>query len=1036
MRPMRFPKQYLLGPAAVGLAAACLAAVPTSTAHANPAGTGLVISEVYGAGGNSNAAYNADFVELYNPTDDPLPLAGLSIQYRSATGGAGAPPYQLSGAVPANSHYLIQMGVAGATGAALPTPDATASPAFSMAAAGGRVALVNGTTQFDQTGNVAGNPIFVDMVGELGAATWEGSGPAGFDASATQSLNRAAGGADTDNNAADFGLAAPTPTSSGAVVLPLEASAPSDVTAYVGLPMDEVELAASGGEAPYTWDVSGLPAGVTESEDGVISGAPASAGTYEVTATVTDSADPAATDEVTFTITVATEPETATIAEIQGTGASSPRSGETLTTSGVVTAAYPTGGFNGFYIQTPGEDVTPGASDGLFVFGPTFDESTLEVGDSVEVDGKVSEFSGLTELTALAVTELPESLGAVVPNAEIPGTDCALPGGDCPTVAQLDAAKEEFEGEVFRPTTAYTVTDVYDGSAYNGGGFSSGMFGEIGLAGNSSLPLVTPTEVEDAQTGDVAGRTAYNNAHRVILDDGSTLNYTSAANQDSPFPYFTADHAVRVGAAVTFDEPVVLDFRFGWKLQPQQQVVGEPEGITFEQTRAENALPAEVGGDIKLATFNVLNYFPTTGVEWQSMPGNPECDFFEDRDGNIITVDECGTDDNPGPRGAADEVNFERQEAKIVDAIVKLDADVISLEEIENSVKFGKDRDFAVATLVDALNEAEGAGTWAYASSPAADELPPVAEQDVIRLAAIYKPASVELVGQSRVLTGSPAFADAREPFAQAFKAVGGEDADAFAVIANHFKSKGSGVNDGTGQGNANPDRIAQAEALLDFAAEFQADRGITRVYLTGDFNAYSEEDPIQVLEAAGYTSLESDDDPTEETYNFDGMVGSLDHVLANEAAMADVTGVDVWEINGNESVYYEYSRFNYNATNLYAVDPFRSSDHNPELVGIDVPAPRGEVGLGVKVTPKKLKAKHKVTVHVDVTSVDGLPVTGDVTLSGAEVGELTAPVVDGEAQFRLPPFGEPGSYELTVTYGGSDELQPATTTVTVVVVR
>ena len=62
--------------------------------------------------------------------------------------------------------------------------------------------------------------------------------------------------------------------------------------------------------------------------------------------------------------------------------------------------------------------------------------------------------------------------------------------------------------------------------------------------------------------------------------------------------------------------------------------------------------------------------------------------------------------------------------------------------------------------------------------------------------------------------------------------------------------------------------------------------------------------------------------------------------MFANAAAKPDVTGVDIWTINAYESVYYEYSRFNYNATNLYDAGPFRSSDHNPEIVGIEVADP------------------------------------------------------------------------------------------------
>jgi predicted extracellular nuclease len=72
-----------------------------ASAGANPSGTGLVISEVYGAGGNSGAVLNADFVELYNPTSTSVSVADDYIHYRSAAGGSGGTPFRLSGSVPA-----------------------------------------------------------------------------------------------------------------------------------------------------------------------------------------------------------------------------------------------------------------------------------------------------------------------------------------------------------------------------------------------------------------------------------------------------------------------------------------------------------------------------------------------------------------------------------------------------------------------------------------------------------------------------------------------------------------------------------------------------------------------------------------------------------------------------------------------------------------------------------------------------------------------------------------------------------------------
>ena len=229
-----------------------------------------------------------------------------------------------------------------------------------------------------------------------------------------------------------------------------------------------------------------------------------------------------------------------------------------------------------------------------------------------------------------------------------------------------------------------------------------------------------------------------NAARGVVLDDGSSNNYTSTNPgtpnaSGTPAPWLGNPTAgfnpVRVGAKASFTalspttspqltDGVILDFRNNvWKFQPQQQVTNTGTGVaTFVNTR-QNA-PRGVGeADLKLATFNVLNYFNTTGEAWNAThPG--DCSFFNDRQGNPITVNDC-TSDN-GPRGAANDANLARQQTKIVRAINAMDADIVSLEEIENSVALGEDRDDALAALVAALNADAGITRWKFAPSPAA----------------------------------------------------------------------------------------------------------------------------------------------------------------------------------------------------------------------------------------------------------------------------------------------------------------------------
>ncbi|GAA4763021.1 ExeM/NucH family extracellular endonuclease [Citricoccus nitrophenolicus] len=611
------------------------------------------------------------------------------------------------------------------------------------------------------------------------------------------------------------------------------------------------------------------------------------------------------------------EPEVPTevtpIAEIQGTGAASEMVGENVMTQGVVTAVYSTGGFNGYYLQTPGsggdDDSTPGASDAIFVYSADT-VGDVTIGDHVQVTGEVSEYYSGTQLTVRSggVEQLDEPAEAVKPTAlEFPADE---------------ETKEAHEGMLIDPSgMEWTITDNYDVNSY----------GSLGLAPGTS-PLDNPTSV--AAPGVEAQAVMEQNAEAlIVLDDGASTNFMRSPGNQNKLPYLNIDDPVRVGSAVTFTDPVILDYRYdAWNFQPTQHLTHENaeevQPATFEDTREAEATPEDVGGNVQLASFNVLNYFTTLGEEFEN------CDAYEDHEGNPIATDFCD------PRGAYNEENFLRQQEKIVTAINGLDASVVALEEIENSAEFGKDRDESLAALVTALNEAAGAEKWAYAASPA--ELP--GDEDVIRNAFIYQPGVVETVGESTILTDSDAFSNAREPLAQTFRALGedgGIEGTEFVAITNHFKSKGSGSgagnqDNGDGQGNSNADRVAQAEALVDFAEDQKTSEGTDRVFLMGDFNAYEKEDPIVVLEEAGYISQGAKSEG-EYSYTFDAGVGSLDGIFASSGAEETVTGTDIWMINANESVALEYSRFNYTPEQLYTADQWRSSDHNPILVGVQL---------------------------------------------------------------------------------------------------
>ena len=599
------------------------------------------------------------------------------------------------------------------------------------------------------------------------------------------------------------------------------------------------------------------------------------------------------------------EPGTPTIAEIQGSGAASPLVGQTVTTTGVVTAVYPTGGFRGYVIQTPGPDTTPGASDALFVFSDAT-VASVAIGDAVQVTGAVSEFNGLTEITvanAAGLVELPAG-AAVVPLAT-----------GWPTT---EAEREPLESMLIAPNGDLTVSNT----------FSTNQYGEVGLAAGTT-PLLQPTEVGRPGSAEAAAAVVDNAARAIVLDDGATTNFLSAANTALTPPYVSLTDPVRVGAAVTFTEPVIVDFRNNaWKLNPTRPLVaGDALPVAFEDDRT--AAPSAVGGDLSVASFNVLNYFTTLG---EDVAG---CTSFNDRTGDPVTVNSCP---GSGPRGAYEDEDLARQQAKIVAAINALDADIVGLLEIENSATVDGDADEALATLVAALNAAAGDGTWAFV--PSSDDLP-ASGLDVISNALIYRPAAVERVGDSVALgtesDAGEAFDNAREPIGQTFAPVGG-GAELF-VAVNHFKSKGSAgpwpgdADSGDGQGASNESRVRQAEAL-DAWVDTVTDDGDS-VALIGDFNAYTREDPLQVLYDSGYVDAAATLAPGQYSYSFSGLSGSLDHVLLNPAALARATGADIWEINAEESIALEYSRYNYHGTLFYDETPYRSSDHDPVIVGL-----------------------------------------------------------------------------------------------------
>ena len=392
----------------------------------------------------------------------------------------------------------------------------------------------------------------------------------------------------------------------------------------------------------------------------------------------------------------------------------------------------------------------------------------------------------------------------------------------------------------------------------------------------------------------------FNDTASIIIDDGSAAQNifppTLFPNLGSTVP------SVRVGSVIHGVTGKLVKAGRVLLLVPNQPL---------QWTPAERPERPDVGdADVTVASFNVLNYF--------------------------TTID----DGSNNARGADSESEFKRQEAKIVSAIIALKADVIGLMEIENNQE-------AEQELVAALNKKIGSDVFEGCGFANSFQGAP-GSTDSIRVALIYRKDRVDPAGEVSLINDY-AFGRARTPIMQTFKAKSG--GAPFTVIVNHFKSKGgasnadvANKNKGDGQEAYNAARRDQALAICNFIAKVgqaQAPNN-PRVLIIGDLNAYDQEDPIDAMRAKGLVDLQEQTDQRRSSktklpdYSFvhRSQSGSLDHAFATESLAKDVTGIATWHINADEPQFLDYNE-EYRSKKILVVDPFRSSDHDPVLIGI-----------------------------------------------------------------------------------------------------
>ena len=603
---------------------------------------------------------------------------------------------------------------------------------------------------------------------------------------------------------------------------------------------------------------------------------------------------------------------------VQGSGSASPLVGVKVAIEGIVVGDFQdgvgtNGDLNGFHVQEEEADADgdPLTSEGIFVYNGSLPAVDVNIGDLVQVEGAVSEFNDLTEITSFTGVTVVSS-GNALPTASV----LSLP------VTNVDDF-EAYEGMYVNFPQALVISEYFNFDRFN----------ETVLTSERRL---TPTAEFEPGPDAIAAANDFL-LNKITLDDGRSSQNPDPAIHPNGYE-FNLTNLFRGGDTVA-NVTGVMDYSFGlYRIQPTQ-------GADYTNTNLRTVDPEDVGGSLKVASFNVLNYFSTL-------------------DDGVNDI--CGPAQNQECRGADNATEFTRQRDKIIAALKDIDADVVGLLEIENNLN-----DDAVKDLVSGLNIAYGVNTYDYVSTGAIGT-------DAIKVALIYKTGSVSLVGNYSILDSSvdTRFDDTknRPTLAQTF--MDDTTSGVFTVAVNHLKSKGSGCNDvgdpdlGDGAGNCNLTRKAAAEAMVDWLAGDPTGSGDEDFLIIGDLNSYDKEDPIDVLLAGGYTDLiyaKLGEDAY--SYVFDGQTGYLDYALAGAGLLDEVTGITVWHINADEADLIDYdTSFKQDAQDgINAPDAYRSSDHDPVIIGLDLCDEIAPTFDELSVSPEVLwPANH---MYVDVTA-------------------------------------------------------------------
>jgi predicted extracellular nuclease len=941
------------------------AALVCALAYAGSGQAQVVISQVYGGGGNSGATYKSDFIELHNNGTGTVDLSGWSVQYASATGSSWAVT-KLSGSVAPGAYYLVKQADGSAGSVDLPTPDATGTTAMSGTA--GKVALSNASTALSGT-CPTGNIDFVGFGSTANCA--EGSAPTAAPSNTLAVLRANGGCTDSDNNGADFATGAAAPRNSASSLhlcdtgtLPVLTVADASAAENAGSLVLQVVLSRAAG-------AGGASVAYATADGTATAGSDYRAASGTLTIAEGESSATLAIELIDDTLVegnevfyvdfsdvsgarLGTTRATATIIDddfnripihaIQGSGTRSPYEGQVVATSGIVTGRRSAG----FFMQTPDAeaDSDPATSEGIYVYTGSAPPADAAVGSRVTVQGTVAEYVPSTDPTQPPLTELVgplsvvlQSTGNALPAAVELTTTFPDANGSYDQLERLEGMRVTVPSLTVNAPTGGSVTES-TATASSTGVFYAVVTGQPRAWRGPGVQLPDPLPA-----GSPSNVPRWNTSPQVLAVASAALG---GARID-----------VASGCIVT---GVTGPLDYGYR-----RYTIDPETAPQVDCSRVGPTPAPEpsSDDVSVATYNMER-------------------FFDDQ--NDPTIGE------PVLSSAAYQGRLNKASLAIRDYLHL--PDILGTVEIENLTVLQQ-----VAAKVNADAVAAGQPDPQYAAYliegndvGGIDVGFLVKQSEVAAGVARVEVKSISQQGKDTTWTepsGSVSLLNDRPPLILEAIAhfADGRQLPLTAIVVHQRSLNGAETDDASGQ-RIRAKRQAQAVWLANLLQARQAAAPDEKVLVMGDFNAFEFNDgyadimgtltghpaPDDETVVAGdgatlvtpaYTDLTWLNTPDQSySYTYDGNVQSLDHIIANHALMNDAQIATL--VLGHARVNADFPETARNDITT----PTRLSDHDPTLVLLKLkPVQRANLGVAVNAANDPVYAGDTVIYTVDVTN-------------------------------------------------------------------